>query len=502
MNTLDKVLMALAPGWALSRVRARAAATVLARHYDAASSGYRTDNWPKRHTDANAANGPALATLRAHGRDLHRNNAWAQNGLRAISRNTVGWGLMPKAATQNADLALASAEIWKTWAESTECDADGRSTFYGLQRQIVESVARDGEVLVRKRVRRLADGLPLPLQLQVLEADFLDTTKDGIVGEAGGPIIQGVEFDKLGRRAAYWIYEQHPGANARALGLRKLESHRVPASAIAHVFRNDRPGQVRGASWLSSAIVSLKDFDEFEDATIVRQKIAACFAVFVTDPEPNGTPLGVLDTAATTTAPAIEVLQPGMIQPLPPGKSVSFASPPENVDGEFTKRTLRKIAAALGVTYEDLTGDYSQVNFSSARMARLAHWSNVHDWRWNMLVPQFCDVAWMWAQELALVAGKLRETTRATWTPPPMPMIEPDKEGLALQRLVRAGAMTPDEMVREQGYDPDTHWREYAESFGRLDQLGIVIDGDARKVTQSGMSQSINASKSSAPTTE
>lgn len=489
MNALDRFINALAPQWGLARLRARAAAGILQRHYDAASTGYRTDNWPRRHTDANAANGPAIATIRAHARDLHRNNGWAKNGVNVIGRNTVGWGILPKPDTKNAAVASAVAGLWKEWAASKQCDADGRSTFYGLQRQVIETVALSGEALVRMRPRRLEDGLAIPLQLQVLEPDLIDTTKDGLHTDGGGLIVQGVEFNAIGKRVAYWLYDQHPGSTSRAFASR-LESRRIPASSVAHIYRTDRPGQVRGISWLHTAVVGLKDLDEYEDASLVRQKIAALFSVFVTDPDGTGASFGETDDGD----PAIEQLTPGMIVPLAPGKEVTFASPPAVVDGGFDERALRKIAAGLGVTYEDLTGDYSKVNFSSARLARLAHWANVHDWRENLLIPQLCDVVWDHAMLLAFVAGNISETPSATWTPPPMPMIEPDREGLALMRLVRAGAKTPDDMVREQGFDPDAHWVEYAENLKRLDDLGIVIDSDARKVTQAGLTQKVGGS--------
>ena len=145
-------------------------------------------------------------------------------------------------------------------------------------------------------------------------------------------------------------------------------------------------------------------------------------------------------------------MEPGMIANLPVGKDVKFGNPPTVTDSKFADRNLRKIAAGLGVSYEDLTGDYSQVNFSSARMSRLAHWANVRDWQWNMLVPQLCDGVWAWAMEAAQIEGLVgAELPTAEWTTPPMPMIEPDKEGLAYQRLVRNGVMTHDAMVREQG---------------------------------------------------
>jgi lambda family phage portal protein len=237
--------------------------------------------------------------------------------------------------------------------------------------------------------------------------------------------------------------------------------------------------------WWATTIVNLKDLDEYEDAALMRQKIAACFAAFVTDIDGDGAALG----EKSTTDDLLETLEPGLVSRLKPGQDVKFGTPPSGNDDGFTIRTLRKIAAGVGITYEDMTGDYGSFNFSSARMSRLRHWARVYGWRWNMLVPQMCDGSWAWAMEAAMIAGSIRQAPRAQWTAPPMPMIEPDKEGLALMRMVRSGAKTPSEMIRELGGDPDEHWAEYSADMKKLDALEIVIDSDARKVSQAGLTQ-------------
>lgn len=477
INFLDRMLLAIAPDYALSRVRARAMAL---RHFEAAAGGRRTDNWRRSGADANLAVGPSLLKLREQARDLVRNNGWARNGQRVIARNTVGWGILPRPVLEKGTLEWSGSEIFRKWSTTTQCDAAGESTLYGLQRQIMEAVVESGEVLVRRRPRRRADGLAIPMQLQVLEADFLDTLKDGVEGR-DGRIVQGVEFNGIGKRVAYWLYQEHPGSGRATAS---LISQRVPADQIAHIRKIERPGQVRGPSWFAPAILNLKDLEEYEEATLLKQKIAALFSAFVTDTE--GDSAGEQDEEDDK----LEELFPGMISYLPPGREVTFGSPPPVNDYEpFTAANLRKIAAAMGVEYEALTGDYSKVNFSSARMGRLAHYANVHDWRWNMLIPQFCDRVWGWAMEAAALDGTIAAPVEATWTPPPMAMLEPDKEGLALQRLVRIGAMTHDDMVREQGFDPEAHWTAYEEGLKRLDLKKIVLDSDARKVSQAGLTQ-------------
>ena len=479
MGFWEDLALALAPRLTLERARARAAAKVLvARNYEAASRGRRTSGWARSRADVNAVLARAAPELRMHARDLVRNNGWAKKAQRVIANNTTGgWGLTPRALGPESVRAKA---IWTEWADAPTCDAEGLRPFSAIQHQVMRAFATDGEVLIRRRRRLPEDNLPVPLQIQILEVDCLDSTRDAETSKAGGPIIQGVEFDKIGRRAAYWIFPEHPGSS-RA----KTESKRVPAGDVIHVLDPERPGQVRGVSLFGAGIVPLKDLDEYEDAELMKQKIAACFAAFVSDPEGDASALGSTDARD----PLVETLEPGMVHHLPPGKEITFGTPPQVTNDAFTTRNLRKIAAALGVTYEDLTGDYSQVNFSSARMSRIAHWGNVRNWQWNMLVPQLCQGVWRWVMEAAVLAGSLREVPPSEWTAPPMPMIEPDKEGLAYSRLVRNGVMTFSDMVREQGGDPETHFAEYAEDLKKLDAAGIVLDSDVRKVSAAGLTQ-------------
>jgi len=489
LSLLDRIITAISPRWGMARARAR----LLARHFEAAAVGRRTSGWSRRLTDANAAaSGATLAYLRAQARDLVRNNPWARRGLRRITTNTVGWGIRPKATGGGAPRVM---ELWKRWGETTECDAAGRLTFYGLQRLVMRTIVESGEVLIRRRRRRPEDGLGIPLQLQVLEPDYIDTSRDGIMGTAGGPITQGIEYDAIGRRVAYWLFDQHPGGT----GLVTAVSRRVPADGILHVYDQERAGQGRGISWFASIDVRLHDFDEFEDATLMKQKVAACMAAFVTDIDGAGTPLGEPSTDSATQQP-IDTFEPGMVLHLPAGRQVTVANPPAANDHQsFSATALRGVAAGLGVTYEDLTGDYSQVNYSSARMGRNAHMADVHDWRWNMLIPQFCAPAWKWMIEALLLAGEAIEDAPAMWTPPPMPMLDPGAEAAAATSMVRNGQLTLDEMVREQGYDPNEHWAEYAASLRRLDKLGIVLDSDPRKTTVGGQAQSAPAAPAATP---
>jgi lambda family phage portal protein len=493
---LDRVISFVAPRTGLKRLRARYAHELLGRHYEGAAAGRRTQGWSRSSGDINAVAGPALGRLRDVARDLVRNNPYAESALTTICDHVVGWGIVAKPKPTNK----RAADLWKKWAETTACDSDGLHDFYGLQKLVMRTVVESGECLIRRRFRRPDDGLPIPVQLQVLDPDYIDTAKTETIRNRDGVVVRrilhGVEFDTLGRRTAYWLFADHPGGE-QASG---TASYAVPAESILHVFKATRPGQVRGPSWFASVLLRFKDFDEYEDATLMKQKIAACLAVLVSDTDGSAAPLGTADTAQD---PQIDSLEPGWIGHIPPGAAVTVVDPPAVREySDYARTSLRAIATGLGVTYEDLTGDYANMPFSAARMSRLRHQARVDDWQWRVLIPQFCQPAWEWAMQAAIMASAvtgLKEATGVEWTTKPMPMIDPSVEGLAAQRNIRSGLKSWQESVRELGYDPDTVLAEMAKDNARFDKLGIILDSDPRKTTQAGQPFAVAAAKPPAP---
>ena len=76
----------------------------------------------------------------------------------------VGSGIIPRAATGDTKLDESVNRLWEIW--SPLADADGQLDILGLQTLAVREMIEAGEVLLRRRPRRAADGLPLPLQVQ------------------------------------------------------------------------------------------------------------------------------------------------------------------------------------------------------------------------------------------------------------------------------------------------------------------------------------------------
>jgi lambda family phage portal protein len=413
---------------------------------------------------------------------LTRNNPYAKKFKRSLATKVVKTGIVPQAKGQDSNAAQHD-DLWEKWAGSLESDADNKNTGYGLQALAIKTIGEAGSVLIRRRRRRVSDNLSVPLQIQLLEPDFIDTLKDNIVTNNGGIIRQGIEFDKIGRRVAYWLFPEHPGEQT---SFRGFTSRRVPASEIIHVFDVDRPGAENDVPWTVASMTELKDYGDYKDAQLLKQKSAACFVASIYDIE-------MPDGVDSEEAEIPEEIEPGRFELCPPGKRIEFNDPPK-VDkySDFDKSNLRAIASGMGFSYEALTGDYSEVNFSSGRLGQGDMIDNIDYWRWCVLIPQFCDRIWAWFSEAAYLAGLVQEQTGATWTAPPHRYIEPVKESNAIKTQVRSGTKSHFQIIREAGHNnPREFLQEYAEGLKVLDELGIILDSDPRNINNDGDIQDI-----------
>jgi len=170
-----------------------------------------------------------------------------------LAGNVVGTGIVPKAKTGNVGFDKIIDAEWPFFADG--CDTPQRLDFYGMQTLTVRTMAESGEAIVRFRPRPADAGLRVPLQLQMLEADFLDQART--MGLVNGHVMEGVQFDEMGRRVAYWLFSYHPGGVLILNPRGGIVSQPVPADQIMHVYRVLRPGQVRGVPWLAPVMLAL-----------------------------------------------------------------------------------------------------------------------------------------------------------------------------------------------------------------------------------------------------
>jgi lambda family phage portal protein len=475
-NVLDRVIGAFAPEAALRREKARmqlAAVRGIRAQYDGAAFSRRTQGWRRTLKDANYELMGSASVLAQTARDMVRNNPYAERAVSAIASDLIGTGITFQ-VLRNGQPDPELQDLAKKHLESTSCDADGRNNIYGLQLQAARTIVESGAVLSRYRPRFARDGLPVPFQIQMLEPDYLDSTRNGLL--ANGRYISGIELDQIGNRKAYWLFPDHPGAIA-AQGMIPVP---IPAENIIHVFRQDRPGQQHGASWFAPVIMSMRDFAEYQDGQLLRQKIAGAFAVFRIGME------GLEGDDEYDPDSRSDFIEPGMIEDLPSGADVKFAAPPA-VEGyaDFAKISVRTFATGLNLPY-DIFGDLEGVNFSSGKIGRIQYFRQLDSWTWNMIIPQFCDGVAAWFFRAAQLVGKNVEGCTMKWTPPRRELLDIATEGPAIRDMVRSGLMSPEAAIRERGENPDTVLEEWKRFADKVDALELTFDCDPRRVTQVG----------------
>lgn len=447
--------------------------------YDAGSRSDRLRGWRADNKSINAETRKSLELIRRRHRELVANHWAAARAKSVIEKNVVGKGVRP-----NSDDVRMEA-LLKRICNDTSLDPRGKRTLYAMQRQVMGAVVESGECLIVRQRRSTAEmrrlGLTLPLQLAILEADHIDTLRDGQNPDNGNWVYQGVEIGPLGEIVAYYIFDRHPGDVYR---WQSFESRRVPAVDVIHPFDVIRPEQVRGLPWGISAMVKMRSQSEYEDAQLTRQKIAAAFAAFIHHNDQS--PLDDLYDPGGVP----EMIQPGTVEYLRPGEGVTFSDPPSLGEmRDFSEITARQIAAAYNVTYEALTNDYSRVNFSSGRMGWLEMQRHVATWQSEIMVAQVCLRVEEWIREAAAMVGIIDLSPAWKWTPPRREMIDPVRETSALGALVRLGLDSRDDVIQQLGRNPEDVDQEIAEGNARLDALGIIIDSDPRKISQAGQYQ-------------
>jgi len=437
------------------------------RGYDGANSGRRTSGWVTPSTSANSEITPGLSKLRDRSRDLVRNNPYANKGLRVFVANAVGTGIIPSIKDKKTQ------KLWKSWVK--ECDADGQLNFYGLQRLMGRTIPESGECLIRFRYRRPEDGLSVPLQIQVLEPDYLDTNKNELL-KPGGYIQNGIEYDPIGRRAAYWLYKEHPGENS--VKFQSMQSSRVIAEDIIHVYDKLRPGQARGVPIFAPVMITANDLDEYEEATLVRKAAEACITAIVESDDESRTLGG--ETIEADTQRRLEELAPGMIEYLSGGERITFNNPPASTGyGEYVNTRLHAIAAGIGITYEQMTGDLSQVNYSSIRAGTLDFRREVEQFQWLTFIPMVCErIMNVWLKTAALSNPGIKVDQEIDWTTPKWDWVDPLKDIKGEELEIGNNLKSWSEGARQRGYIPQVLMNEIIADRKMFADAGIPYPSD------------------------
>ncbi len=466
---LDRAIGMVAPSVALRRMsdRERMESLVASRSYDAARLDRYGSGWTPVNQRPDETDRVYRDRIRARARDLERNNGIAQSVLLALERNVIGTGLRPQAKVLDKsgyemdDLNNQLEDLWEVWAKPDNCDVTGHDSFYGLQRMMLRRMVTDGEIFTMM----VATGEYLPLQVQLVEADALATW---IPGKKDVRIVSGVEVSPTWKPVGYWFYKDNIDGIP-------TEAVRVPAERVFPLFLKTRPQAVRGMSQFAHVMGNIKDSGEYMDAELMAARVAACFAAFVKTG--SGGPAsvgrsGMIQDRSGRDKPVTR-LEPGIINTLPEGADVTFANPthPNAGASDFVTLQQRLVGAGMGQSYEAVSRDVSQTNYSSARAAALEDEAGYKVLR-QLIVEKVMEPVWNSFVASCVLSGKVtirdyfsqpEVYNRCRWVPPGRQWVDPLKEVVATTKELSAGLTTLQDVCASKGRD----WREVLEQRGR-----------------------------------
>lgn len=356
---------------------------------------------------------------------LYLNDPVVRSAVNLIASQIAGNGVRLNLAGHDLDTRFNTERL----------DPSGLHSSTAIQRAAMRCWAIGGEIL---GVHRVVDGR---YAFQLLDPEQLDRSKNEIHTD-GATIVAGVERDPSGIVLAYWIMPHAPGDPFAT----NTASVRFDAADVVHVFEQEFVGQVRGISPLVSVLPVLNQASIAVEARLKQLQVSALFAAFLSTPDGS-------DPFDDDPNPSLE---PGAIIRTRPGEEPHFPNLPQSPDFQaFIKVLYRQIAAAIGVTYEDLIGDLEGVNYSSFRGGALTARRKAEALRKVLLIEGLLDPVFARWHAVEVLAGRAKGEPSASWIEPSWPEIDRVKEAEADIALLNARLKSRREIVEARGREFD-----------------------------------------------
>lgn len=460
------------------------------RSYQGALISRLTSDWLATQSSADAEIRTSLSKLRDRSREMVRNNPYARQAKRTTQINVIGTGVKLQAqvtqlrGNKRDDRVNKLIESkWDNWCRKEYCDVAGRYSFHDFEWLAVGALPESGEALFRI-LRRPFGNSKIPLALQVLESDLLDETYQGNTLSPNNEWRNGVEVNEWGRPIRYAILTRHPGDYWFTSNSQRNEKYAfIPAEDIIHLFLPERPSQNRGVPWFHSVMSDAHQLQGYEEAAVIRARAGASLMGFITNNE------GELTADDVENNQRISEFEPGTFKYLAPGESVSVPSidAPDQQFEMFVRNKVRRFASGFGCSYETLSRDFSDTNYSSSRLSLLEdreHWRIVQ----NYLIENFHMRVFREWINLAVLSGELpfqdyelrpERYDNPKWLTRGWSWVDPLKEVKAYREAEQAGYMTKAQIIAQTGGgDFDDNVAELAREQQVARDAGISLDAD------------------------
>lgn len=452
----------------------------------------------------------------ARQRDLIRNSGWASGALTRRIDAVIGTALRLSARPDwralgldpaiGPDWAAAWAETveaeWRLWADDPDRygDAGRRMTFGELAALAYRHKLVEGDALA-VLLWRPDRGGRYATTVQVIDPDRL-SNPDGRADDER--LRNGIELDRDGVAVAYHIHRSHPGDPTGTWSGNRWDRVRRETRwgrpIVVHYFeaaREGRSGQTRGRGLLMPVVEAFQLSDKHQRVELQAAILNAVLAAFIESPfdhellaeSINDGKVKSYQDARSQYYQKKDITLGGVKLPmLFPGEKIGFHSPqrPAAQFNEFQSGCLRNIASALGLSYEQVSQDWSQVNYSSARAALLEVWRGFVADRDGFARGFATPIYSAFLEELiergtiAVPAGApdfyaaKAAYCRCRWIGPGRGWVDPQKERQAAVLGMQAALSTLEQECADQGLDWEEVLEQRAREIARIRKHGLT----------------------------
>lgn len=521
------------------RIRIRADGTLPEASLQALDMAYGSGRRDAARNDLPELNGwtppPGFAGSSSYGerdailgraRDLDKNNAWINGGLDRRVESVIGGSIrlaaQPEITVLNRDFDwrmkwTAKTEArFKVWGKDIErrCDARKMLTFGQITKLAYLTYIRDGECAAE--IRDDKRGLTNTTNVLLFEAERISTPPMLKVQE--GPLLRnGIAFDQNGAAIGYHVASRHPADSAGRKGIDRWDYisrfGKTGRAKLVHVFSPRFAEQNRGISRLAEAMVPAKMLDRVDRAEVQAALKSAILSFFIRSPGSTADLQAALAPTGNDneldawvdqyldyrTKSPVRMDAAQIVHLLPEEDVVTpDASHPNSNYPQFARFVLQKVAASLGISYPQLSQDWSGINYSSARALLNELWRSFLEDR-EFFTQQFCTpiyAAWLEVEvandDIKVPGGPAnfyRNKTAicmAEWVGPGRGSVDPLKEANADNLDTAAGRKSTVEAILERGRYPADVLSEEAWYLGARKEHGLDAPNHNVKAAPTG----------------
>jgi lambda family phage portal protein len=351
--------------------------------------------------------------MRARSRDIIRNNGWATGSITRIADGMVGsnfhvvpmpnWRVLARAygpafdATWAAEFRSEVIAEWRMWAEDPlfYCDAQKSMSVTQMFYLAARHKLADGDSIIMPlwMDERVGFGAArYNTALQLIDPDRLSNPNQA---PDTHDMRGGVEVDDAQAPVAYHIRRAHQNdyydASMSVIWDRFERSTPWGRPLVIHDCDRDRAAQHRGVGILTPVLTRFKMLAKYDQVALqaaVMRTLVGFFIKSPLDPEQvrmamdlgNGDKemmLSGYESMRNSLSDRRNLMMNGVHMPvMGPGEDLVKADMGGEADDfdTFEHTFLRSIAAATGESAEEISKDYSKINYSSARAAMLSVW--------------------------------------------------------------------------------------------------------------------------------